>query len=580
MNLTRRDFLELAAIAGISLTSGDALAQLNKMKPEELISFKSVGNITLLHICDMHAHLKPLYWREPSTLVSHPTLVGKPGFLCGKAYLEYYGVKPGTLRAYFDTYLDFPELAHKYGKMGGVAYMATLVKQIVAERGKDKVLFMDSGDTWQGTAVGLFTKGKAIVDAQNLLGIDVMVGHWEFTYGKERVLELVENHLNAEFIAQNIKDAMWEELVFKPYTIKEINGVKIGIIGNAFPYTPIANPKQFVEGWTFGIQPESLQQYVDELRNDKKVDLVVLLSHDGFALDQALAKMVNGIDIIFSGHTHDPAPKPIFVNKTMIVIAGSHGKYLGRLDLDVKNGKIRAWNYKLIPVASNFIKPDPEVEKFVEDVYKPYKDKLDQVIGKTETLLYKRDTFYSTFDRLIGEAIRDKTDAEIVFTPGYRWGTTILPGEEITVDNVYEMTAITYPDVYTFEMTGEQIKMILEDIADNAFNANPLYQQGGDMSRLLGLEYEIKLGAPAGTRLRNIKVNGKDLDPKRSYVVSAWGGNLYRVGKNVRPDHPPVYDVVIEYIKKQKVVKVPYESNVKVLDVKCGCPKEGGICNF
>lgn len=578
MNLTRRDFLELAAIAGISLTSGDALAKLNNMSPEELMSFKSVGNITLLHICDMHAHLRPLYWREPSTLVSHPKLVGKPGFLCGEAYLKYYDITPGTIRAYFDTYLDFPELAHKYGKMGGVAHMATLVKQIVAERGKDKVLFMDSGDTWQGTAIGLFTKGKAIVDVQNLLGIDIMVGHWEFTYGKERVLELVNNHLNAEFIAQNIKDSMWEELVFKPYTIREVNGVKIGIIGNAFPYTPIANPKEFVKGWTFGIQPESLQQYVDELREDKKVDLVVLLSHDGFSLDQALAKMVNGIDIIFSGHTHDPAPKPIFVNNTMIVIAGSHGKYLGRLDLDVKNGKIRKYNYKLIPIASNFIKPDPEVEKFVEKAYEPYKDKLDQVIGKTETLLYKRDTFYSTFDRLIGEAIRDRTDAEIVFTPGYRWGTTILPGQDITVDNVYEMTAITYPDVYTFEMTGEQIKMILEDIADNAFNENPLYQQGGDMSRLLGLEYEIKLGAPRGKRLRNIKVNGKDLDPKRSYVVSAWGGNLYRVGKNVRPDHPPVYDVVIDYIKKQKIIKVPYESNVKILDVKCGCPMEGGIC--
>ncbi|RUM48091.1 MAG: thiosulfohydrolase SoxB [Hydrogenothermus sp.] len=578
MNLTRRDFLELAAIAGISLSAPDALAKLANMSPEELMSFKSVGNVTLLHICDMHAHLRPLYWREPSTLVSHPSLVGKPGFLCGDAYLKYYDIQPGTLRAYFDTYIDFPELAHKYGKMGGVAYMATLVKQIIAERGKDKVLFMDSGDTWQGTAVGLFTKGKAIVDAQNLLGIDVMVGHWEFTYGKDRVLELVENHLNADFIAQNVKDAMWEELVFQPYVIKEVGGVKIGIIGNAFPYTPIANPKQFTEGWTFGIQPETLQQYVDELREDKKVDLVVLLSHDGFALDQALAKMVNGIDIIFSGHTHDPAPKPIFVNNTMIVIAGSHGKYLGRLDLDVKNGKIRKWNYKLIPIASNFIKPDPEVEKFVEKVYEPYKDKLDQVIGKTETLLYKRDTFYSTFDRLICEAIRDKTDAEIVFTPGYRWGTTILPGQDITVDNVYEMTAITYPDVYTFEMTGEQLKMILEDVADNAFNKNPLYQQGGDMSRLLGVEYEIKLGAPAGKRLRNIKVNGKDLDPKRSYVVSAWGGNLYKAGKNVRPDHPPVYDVVIEYIKKQKIIKVPYESNVKILDLDCGCPTEGGIC--
>ena len=579
MNLTRRDFLELAAIAGISLTGGNALAQLEKLSPEKLMEFKPVGNVTLLHICDLHAHLKPLYWREPSTLLSHPSLVGEPGFLCGKAYLEYYGVKPGSLRAYFDTYLDFSELAQKYGKMGGVAHMATLVKQIISERGKDRVLFMDSGDTWQGTAVALFTKGKAIVDVQNALGIDVMVGHWEFTYGKERVLDLVENHLNAEFIAQNIADQMWEELVFQPYTIREVGGVKIGIIGNAFPYTPIANPKEFTKGWTFGIQPERLQQFVDELREEKKVDLVVLLSHDGFSLDQALAKMINGIDIIFSGHTHDPAPKPIFVNNTMIVIAGSHGKYLGRLDLDIKNGKIRKWNYKLIPIASNFIKPDPEVEKLVEDIYRPYQKKLSEKIAKTHQILYKRDTFYSTFDRVICEAIKEETDAEIVFTPGYRWGTTILPGEDITVDNVYEMTAITYPDVYTFEIKGEKLKMILEDIADNTFNKNPLYQQGGDMSRLLGMEYEIKLGAPAGKRLRNIKVNGKDLDPNRYYLISAWGGNLYRAGKNVRPDHRPVYEIVIDYLKRHKTVNPPLKSNVRVIDVKCGCPKKGGICS-
>ena len=577
MNLTRRDFLELAAIAGISLTSKDALAKLNKITPEELMGFKSVGNVTLLHICDMHAHLKPLYWREPSTLVSAPELVGEPGFLCGKAFLEYYGIKPGTLEAYFDTYLDFPELAQKYGRMGGVAYMATLVKQVIAERGKDKVLFMDSGDTWQGTAVALFTKGKAIVYAQNALGIDVMVGHWEFTYGKERVQELIDNYLNAEFISQNIADEMWEELVFKPYTIKVINGVKIGIIGNSFPYTPIANPKEFTEGWTFGIQPERMQGFVDELRNEKKVDLVVLLSHDGFSVDITLPKLVKGIDIIFSGHTHDPAPKPIFVNNTMIVIAGSHGKYLGRLDLDVKNGKIRKYNYKLIPVATNFIKPDPDVEKLVNKAYAPYEKQLNQVIGKAETLLYKRDTFYSTFDRVIMDAIKEETDCEIVFSPGYRWGTTILPGEDITVDNVYEMTAITYPDVYTFEMTGSQLKMILEDVADNAFNSNPIYQQGGDMSRLLGMEYEIKLGAPAGKRLRNIKVNGKDLKPNRSYIVAAWGGNLYRAGKNPKK-YKPVYDIVINYIKKHKNINPPTKSNVKILDFDCGCPKKGGIC--
>jgi len=576
MNISRRELFHLAAIAGLSLAAEDVFAKLNDLNPEKLFEFKPVGNVTLLHICDMHAHLKPLYWREPSTLISARELIGTPGFLCGKTFLKYYGIKPNTTRAYFDTYIGFEELAKKYGKMGGVAHIATLIKQIKAERGNDKVLFMDSGDTWQGTAIGLFTKGSAVVEAQNALGLDVMVGHWEYTYGKDRVLELVNKHLKAEFISQNVADDMWGELIFKPYTIREVGGVKVAVIGNSFPYTPIANPKEFTEGWTFGIQPERLQKFVDEVRS-KGADVVVLLSHDGFTLDQALAKMVKGIDVILSGHTHDPAPKPVIVNNTIIVIAGSHGKYLGRLDLEVKNKKITNFAYKLYPVASNFIKPDKEVQDLVNKLYEPYEKQLSEVIGKTEKTLYKRDTFYSTFDRVMMDAIKEEADCEIVFNPGYRWGTTLLPGDNITVDDVYSMAAITYPDVYRFELTGAQIKNLLEDVADNVFNPNPLYQQGGDMSRTLGLEYAIKISAPTGQRISGIKVNGKDLDPNRTYVVASWGGNLYKMGKNAKKLRPS-YDITVDYIKRVKVVNPPLKSNVKILDFDCGCPTSEGKC--
>jgi sulfur-oxidizing protein SoxB len=576
MNISRRELFHLAAIAGLSLAAEDVFAKLNDLNPEKLFDFKPVGNVTLLHICDLHAHLKPLYWREPSTLISARELIGTPGFLCGKAFLKYYGIKLNTMRAYFDTYIGFEELAKKYGKMGGVAHIATLVKQIKVERGSDKVLFMDSGDTWQGTAIGLFTKGLAVVEAQNALGLDVMVGHWEYTYGKDRVLELVNKHLKAEFISQNVADDMWGDLIFKPYTIREAGGVKVAVIGNSFPYTPIANPKEFTEGWTFGIQPERLQKFVDEVRS-KGADVVVLLSHDGFTLDQALAKMVKGIDVILSGHTHDPAPKPIIVNNTIIVIAGSHGKYLGRLDLEVKNKKITNFAYKLYPVASNFIKPDKEVQDLVNKLYEPYEKQLSEVIRKTETILYKRDTFYSTFDRVMMDAIKEEADCEIVFNPGYRWGTTLLPGDNITVDDVYSMAAITYPDVYRFELTGAQIKNLLEDVADNVFNPNPLYQQGGDMSRTLGLEYAIKISAPTGQRISDIKVNGKDLDPNRTYVVASWGGNLYKIGKNAK-NLRPSYDITIDYIKRVKVVNPPLKSNVKILDFDCGCPTSEGKC--
>lgn len=583
MDLSRRDFMQLAAILGVGSTIGagelDA-AKIDAITYDSLLydGFKPTGDVTLIHMCDWHAHLKPLYWREPSTLLSAHELVGTPGFMCGESFEKYYGTKRGSLSGYFDTYIDFQKLAKKFGRMGGFAHIKTVVDKIRKDRGHDKCLFLDSGDTWQGTAIGLKTGGEAIVKAQNMMGVDVMVGHWEFTYGKEQVLKLTgdkdaKGMLNADFISQNISDEQWGELVYKPYVIKNIGGVKVGVLGQSFPYTKTANPKN-VEGWSFGLRLEDMQKYVNELKGQS--DIVVLLSHDGFSVDQEVAKKVHGIDIILSGHTHDPAPKPLFVNKTMIVIAGSHGKYVGRLDLDIKNGKIKGYSYKLIPIASDLIPADPEAAKLVEEVYAPYKSELFLPIGKTESLLYKRDTFYSTFDNLIGESIQSTMGSDIVFTPGYRWGTTVLAGDTITADDVYDMTAITYPDVYTFELKGENFHKIIEDIADNVFNADPIYQQGGDMSRLYGITYDINIGGKSGKRISNIKVAGKQFDPNRTYLFSAWGGNVQKQGHNMREGKiKPVYDVVIDYIKKQKVVKAPATSNVRITDFGNTCPSRG-----
>ncbi len=585
MHIERRDFLHIAAALGL-LGAGKGLRaakRADEIKADDILEFEPVGKVTLLHICDLHAHLKPLYWREPSTLLSAKNLVGTPGFLCGEAFLEFYGIEPNSLEAYFDTYLNFEELAKKFGKMGGIAHMKTIIDEIKRDRGKDNVLLLDSGDTWQGTAVALKTRGEAIVAAQNYLGVDVMVGHWEFTYGKERVQELIDK-LDAQFISQNIIDNdpfsdTFEETVFTPYTIKEVAGAKIGIIGQSFPFTSTANPKRFTEGWSFGLRLDSLQGYVDELRKNKKVDCVVLLSHDGLSVDQEVARKVHGIDFILSGHTHDPGPRPITINGTTIIIAGSHGKFIGRLDLDIQKGRVKDFRYKLIPVASDLIPADKQGEALVQKWYAPYAKELHTVVGKTKGTLYKRDTFYSTFDALIGEAIRDTMDCEIAFTPGYRWGTTLLPGDPILVDNIYEMSAITYPEVYTFELKGERIAALLEDIADNVFNANPLYQQGGDMSRLTGVSYDIKINAPAGKRIHNLKINGKELDPKRNYVVSAWGGNLQNAGEKLREDKiAPVYDVVTKYVKRKGIIDISQKANVVVLDYGCGCPHKSGRC--
>lgn len=577
--------MQIAAALGLVSVSNGCASTISGKKPadislKDLYDFNAKGKVTLLHMCDLHAHIKPLYWREPSTLISAPNLTGTPGFLCGESFAKHYGLEPSSLDAYFDTHMDFEALAKKFGKMGGISHMKTLINQIKKERGKENVLFLDSGDTWQGTGVALKTRGEAIVTAQNYLGVDVMVGHWEFTYGKERVKELIEK-LDAKFVTQNVigNDPFadeYEELIFEPYTIEERGGAKIGIIGQSFPFTSTANPKEFTEGWSFGLRLDTLQEYVNELRKVHKVDCVVVLSHDGFSVDQEVARKVNGIDFILSGHTHDPSPKPITINGTVVVIAGSHGKYIGRLDIDIKDGRVKDYEYKLIPIASNIIPADPEGVKLVDELYAPFDKELNEVLGKTEGLLYKRDTFHSTFDQLINDAIMDEMKCDISFTPGYRWGTTVLPGDEILMDNVYEMCGITYPNVYTFELQGKRISSLLEDIADNVFNANPLYQQGGDMSRLGGVTYDMTVAAPAGKRITNLLVAGKPIDPKKTYIVSSWGGNLQNAGENLQEDKiRAVYDITRDYIKRQKVVNVSNKSNVTLLDYDCGCPQKG-----
>jgi len=582
VDISRRDFMHIAAILGLgAATSGVASTKtINKLSVDDIYKFNSMGNFTLLHMCDIHAHIKPLYWREPSTLISAPNLVGTPGFLCGEAFAKHYGLEPSSLDAYFDTYMDFEALAKKFGKMGGIAHMKTYLDHVRKERGAQNVLFLDSGDTWQGTGVALKTRGEAIVKAQNYLGVDIMTGHWEFTYGKERVLELIEM-LDAKFVAQNVIgndpfEDEYEELIFEPYTIEERGGAKIGVIGQAFPFTSTANPKEFTEGWSFGIRPETLQDYVNELRNEHKVDCVVVISHDGFSVDQEVARMVHGIDFILSGHTHDPSPQPITIEGTVIVIAGSHGKYIGRLDIDASNGKVHGYEYKLVPMASNIIPADPEGVKLVNELYAPFDKELNEVLGKTKGTLYKRDTFFSTFDQLINDAILDEMKCDMAFTPGYRWGTTVLAGDDILMDNVYEMCGITYPSVYTFDLKGKQIATLLEDIADNVFNANPLYQQGGDMSRLGGVTYSIAVAGKAGERISKLMIGGKPIDLDKTYVVSSWGGNLQNAGENLQKDKiRPVYDVTRDYIKRQGVVDVSNAGNVTLVDYDCGCPVKG-----
>ncbi len=543
--ISRREFLYCLAIA-----MGGSAINLKGLSAEEptfesVVSFRSIGNVTILHTTDTHAQLLPTYYREPDTNIGIGAMKGTPPHLTGMEFLKYYGIRHGSPLAYAFTYLDFQTLAREYGKMGGFSHLATLIKQVRQER-EGKVVYVDTGDTLQGSALSLWSRGEDMVEVLNLLKCDAMTGHWEFTYGQQRLMELIKK-MKFPFIAHNVHDAIWEDPVFEPYVIKSLKDVSVALIGQAFPYTPIANPKRFIPDWSFGIKEENLQRVVDEVRA-KKVDLVILLSHSGFDVDRKIASRVKGIDVILGGHTHDAIPRPFVVGKTLVIGSGCYGKFLARLDLKVRSKRIEDFSFKLIPVFSRVIKPDHEMETLIKRLRTPYLKQLSEVIGETEVLLFRRGNFDGTFDDLICDALMEYYDVDFTLSPGFRWGATILPGK-ITSEDVYSHTAITYPNTYRGKIKGSQLKEILEDIADNLFNPDPYRQQGGDMVRSRGIHYILYPEQKMGNRIADLRVRGKPVDPDREYTFAGWASMQLQEG-------PPVYEIVLDYIRKKKRINV------------------------
>ena len=563
MEVTRRDFLKLAAIAG-GLAATDRPGLLAASAPEKLLEFQPLGNVTLLHMTDSHAMLLPVHYREPDTLLGIGPEKGKPPYLTGEEFLKFYGIKRGTAEAYALAHLDFAELARRYGRMGGYAHIATLVKRIRAER-PGKTLLLDGGDALQGSATSLWTNAEDMLQAINQLGVEVFAAHWEFTFGIGRVKEIFGDKdkpgsFKGEFVAQNVMDISWGapgDPVFKPYTVRELGGARIGIIGQAFPYTPISHPLRFVPDLSFGIREEQLQLRVDELRR-QKVDAVVLLSHNGVGVDLKLAGRVRGIDVILGGHTHDGIPRPIKVGNTLVINSGAYGKFLSRLDLDVKGGKIADYRYKLIPVLSNYIPADPEMAALIKNIRAPYQARLAEKLAVSESLLYRRGNFNGSFDEIILEAMLKHYDAQVVFSPGFRWGASVLPGQTITLEDVYTQTALTYPNTWSREMSGAEVKTVIEDVADNIFHKDPYYRQGGDMVRVGGVSYTIDPDKEVGQRITDLRIGGQLMDPARRYKAAGWASMM-------EVDGPPVFDVVANYLRAQKRVRVDTRSRVKVV---------------
>ena len=559
---SRREFLQFAAVsAGVfaAYPSFVTAAARQKLTQDDLLSFDAKGQVTLLHLTDIHGQLKPVYFRPPSENYGVGNFEGIPPHLVGANFLRHFGIEPGSALAYAHTMVDYESLARSYGRLGGLDRTATLIKAIRAERGDGNVLLLDGGDTWQGSYTSLKTQGADMVSAMKLLKPDAMVGHWEFTFGKDRVEELIEE-MGYPFLGGNVFDTEWDEQVFESTAFFERGGVNVAVIGQHFPYTPIANPRHMVEGWSFGIRPDKIQANVDAAR-EAGAEIIVLLSHNGFDVDQKIAATVTGIDVILTGHTHDAIPQAIRINDTLLLSSGSHGKYLGRIDLKVEAGRVVDAASTVIPVFSDVITPDAEMAAHIDALRAPFEAECNRVIGTAGALLYRRGNFNGSWDDVICDAIRQERDVDIALSPGFRWGTTLLAGQPITIDDMYTQTSMNYPAVYRMEFTGKQLKDILEDVCDNLFNPDPFFQQGGDMVRVGGMRYRCAPKASMGSRISDMVLTrtGAPIEAEKSYMVGGWA--------SVNPDTkgPAIYDLLENYITEKGVVTPTNSQSVTVI---------------
>ncbi|XHS80522.1 thiosulfohydrolase SoxB [Burkholderiaceae bacterium UC74_6] len=573
--MNRRELLGVLGAAAAAGFGTSARAGAAASPYEAPAPFQGPGAVSLLHMTDCHAQLLPMHFREPSVNLGFGTQKGHWPHLVGEHFLKAAGLKPGTREAFAFTCLDFPRAAKRYGKVGGFAHLATLVKQLKASRPGS--LLLDGGDTWQGSATALWTRGEDMVQACQLLGVDVMTGHWEFTLGQERVKELVDGPLKdkkagpIDFIAHNVKTQDFGDDVFAGHVIREINGVPVAIIGQAFPYTPIANPRYLVADWSFGIREQELQQLIDSVRA-KGAQVVVLLSHNGMDVDLKLASRVSGLDAVLGGHTHDGVPVGVPVanrgGSTLVTNAGSNGKFLGVLDLQVKNGKVTELKYKLLPVFSDLLPADKAMSELITKVRAPFIDKLREPLAVTDGVLYRRGNFNGSWDQLICDALMEVQGAELAFSPGFRWGTSLLPGDTITRELLMDQTAITYPNATLNVMSGEQIKGVLEDVADNLFNPDPYYQQGGDMVRVGGLHYRCEPTAAMGSRITDMRLNGKPIDAGKTYKVAGWAS----VQEGAQASGKPVWELLEQWLKHQHGHVKPRHINTPELTGAKGNP--------
>jgi sulfur-oxidizing protein SoxB len=562
MTIRRRDLLKLTGAAALS----GSLPRAARSADGGIYDLERFGNARILHITDTHAQLLPGYFREPSVNLGLGAMAGQPPHLVGRAFLDRFGIKPDSAEAYAFTSLDFEKSAARFGKLGGYAHLKTLTDRLRSDAGQGRSLLLDGGDAWQGTGLANASRGADMVEAMNLLGVEAMTGHWEFTYGEAALRDNL-SRFKGEFLAQNVfltEEAAFNGAaafdpasgrVFKPAMMREVGGYRVAVIGQAFPYVPIAHPKRFTPDWTFGIREQELQGLIDGLRSNDKADAVVLLSHNGMDVDLKLASRLRGLDVILGGHTHDAVPQPVAVKNvggiTLVTNAGCYGKFVGVLDLDLGNGGVRDVRYRLLPVYSELLKPDAAMAALIEKTRAPHAAVWSDKIATADRLLYRRGNFTGSVDQLICAALRREFDTEIALSPGFRWGSSFLPGQGLTTEDVLAETAITYPESYVQNLTGRELKDTLEDVCDNLFNPDPYHQQGGDMVRAGGLIYTCTPSETIGRRISDLKLrNGRSIEPGKRYKVAGWASVNVQLGI-------PIWDVLAKYLGAGKALDTP-----------------------
>jgi len=618
--IDRRDFLKIMGI-GAGAAAVPAFipsTAMSSQAPKGFYDLPIKGNARILHITDVHGQLNPVYFREPNVNLGVGDAYGRPPHVVGKKLLKEMGLKANSPESYAYTYLDFEAAALKYGRTGGYPQIKTLLDNLrVSAGGKANTLTIDGGDLWQGSGTSLWTRGVDMVEASNILGLDVMVGHWEFTYREDEVLSNVAL-FKGDFIGQNVRvkessmfgddyPALVERFdgrglydedsghAFRPYVIKEIGGARICIVGQAFPRTGNANPQEFFPDWSFGLREDDMIELVEQIREDENPDAIVLLSHNGMDVDIKMAERVPGLNAVFGGHTHDGMPKPIKVknvegHECWVTNAGSNGKYVGVMDFDIQGGEIKSMEYNMLPIITDWLEPDKEMQAFIKQmrqtkydeniiesrnkkyfynkdrVGKTYAQILDEKLAKADRLLYRRGNFMGTWDQVLCNALRHEFKADVAMSAGVRWGTTTLKGDWITMEDVMTQCAMTYGETYVSEMTGKQLLDVLEGVADNLFDPDPYLQSGGDMVRIGGLDYTIDPSKKIGERITDVRLdNGNMIEPQGVYKVAGWAT------VNRTPDGRLMWDVVRDYILAKKgedqVLRLPKINHPKLVGV-------------